>query len=126
MSMVVDVNESTSRPSQEQIEDAVTTTLVGWGREFDMFQKFWWMDWRKMVGDVGDVGDVVGGAAHAPELAASNEVDGALAAQRTVLREKPSAGALRIERLIEQARMSSSGDGSSSTRRSVGSGSSSS
>lgn len=50
--MVADMNESTSRPSQEQIEDAVTTTLVGWGREFDMFQKFWWMDWRKMMGDV--------------------------------------------------------------------------
>ncbi len=50
--MVADVNEPTGRPSQEQIEDAVTTTLVGWGREFDMFQKFWWMDWRKMMGDV--------------------------------------------------------------------------
>jgi hypothetical protein len=50
--MVADVNEPISRPSQEQIEDAVTTALVGWGREFDMFQKFWWMDWRKMMGDV--------------------------------------------------------------------------
>ena len=50
--MVADMNEPTSRPSQEQIEDVVTTTLVGWCREFDMFQKFWWMDWRKMIGDV--------------------------------------------------------------------------
>ena len=50
--IVVAVNEPISRPSQAQIEDAVTTTLVGWGREFDMFQKFWWMDWRKMIGDV--------------------------------------------------------------------------
>jgi len=38
--------------SQEQIEDAVTTTLVGWGRELDMFQKFWWNDWRKLTDDV--------------------------------------------------------------------------
>jgi hypothetical protein len=50
--MVAEVNKPTSRPSQDQIEDAVTTTLAGWGREFDMFQKFWWMDWRKMTGDV--------------------------------------------------------------------------
>jgi len=52
MSIVANVNEPTSPTSQEQIEDAVTATLVGWGREFDKFQKFWWMDWRKMMGDV--------------------------------------------------------------------------
>jgi hypothetical protein len=52
MPTVADVNESANRPSQEQIEDAVTATLVGWGRELDMFQKFWWMDWRTMMDDV--------------------------------------------------------------------------
>jgi hypothetical protein len=41
-----------SRPSQDQIKDAVTTTLAGWGREFDLYQKFWWVDWREMTGDV--------------------------------------------------------------------------
>lgn len=50
--MVAAVNEPTTRPTQEQIEAAVTTTLVGWGRELDMFQKFWWMDWRKLTDDV--------------------------------------------------------------------------
>lgn len=30
----------------------MTTTLVGWGRELDMFQKFWWNDWRKLTDDV--------------------------------------------------------------------------
>ena len=50
--MVAAVSEPTTRPSQEQIEDAVITTLVGWGRELDMFQKFWWMDWRKLTDDV--------------------------------------------------------------------------
>lgn len=52
MPTVVDVTELANRPSQEQIEDAVTATLMGWGCEFDLFQKFWWMDWQTMIRDV--------------------------------------------------------------------------
>ncbi len=38
--------------SPSQIEAAVEQTLVGWGAEFDVGQKFWWMDWNKMIRDV--------------------------------------------------------------------------
>ncbi len=39
-------------PSQAQIEAAVERTLVGWGAELDVGQKFWWMDWNRMIRDV--------------------------------------------------------------------------
>jgi hypothetical protein len=39
-------------PSQVQIEAAVERTLVGWGAELDVGQKFWWMDWNRMIRDV--------------------------------------------------------------------------
>lgn len=39
-------------PDQAQVVDAATATLLGWGAELDTFQKFWWMDWRKMIEDV--------------------------------------------------------------------------
>ena len=38
-------------PSQAQIEAAVEQTLVGWGAELDVGQKFWWMDWNRMIRD---------------------------------------------------------------------------
>jgi len=38
-------------PSQAQIEAAVEQTLVGWGAELDAGQKFWWMDWNRMIRD---------------------------------------------------------------------------
>lgn len=38
-------------PSQAQIEAAVERTLVGWGAELDAGQKFWWMDWNRMIRD---------------------------------------------------------------------------
>ena len=41
-----------SAPSQAQIETAVERTLVGWGAELDVGQKFWWMDWNRMIRDV--------------------------------------------------------------------------
>lgn len=40
-----------SAPSQAQIEAAVEQTLVGWGAELDAGQKFWWMDWNRMIRD---------------------------------------------------------------------------
>ena len=43
---------SPSAPSQEQIEAAIQQTLVGWGAELDAGQKFWWMDWNRMIRDV--------------------------------------------------------------------------
>ena len=42
----------TGAPSQEQIETANERTLVGWGAELDVGQKFWWMDWNRMIRDV--------------------------------------------------------------------------
>ena len=38
-------------PSQAQIEAAVERTLVGWGAELDAGQKFWRMDWNRMIRD---------------------------------------------------------------------------
>ena len=46
------MSTSASAPSQEQIETAVERTLVGWGAELDVGQKFWWMDWNRMIRDV--------------------------------------------------------------------------
>ena len=40
-----------SAPSQAQIEAAVEQTPVGWGAELDACQKFWWMDWNRMIRD---------------------------------------------------------------------------
>ena len=48
----VDVMSTTpGAPSQAQIEAAVEQTLVGWGAELDAGQKFWWMDWNRMIRD---------------------------------------------------------------------------
>jgi len=48
----VDVMSTTpAAPSQAQIEAAVERTLVGWGAELDAGQKFWWMDWNRMILD---------------------------------------------------------------------------
>ena len=38
-------------PTQAQIEAAVEQTLVGWGAELDAGQKFWWMDWNRLIRD---------------------------------------------------------------------------
>ena len=46
------MSTSTGAPSQEQIEAAIERTLVGWGAELDVGQKFWWMDWNRMIRDV--------------------------------------------------------------------------
>ena len=46
------MSTSTGAPSQEQIEAAIERTLVGWGAERDVGQKFWWMDWNRMIRDV--------------------------------------------------------------------------
>ena len=48
----VDVMSSEpSAPSQAQIGAAIEQTLVGWGAELDVGQKFWWMDWNRMIRD---------------------------------------------------------------------------
>ncbi|MGB8858305.1 MAG: hypothetical protein WCC60_03565, partial [Ilumatobacteraceae bacterium] len=46
-----DPMSTTPAPSQAQIEAAVEQTLVGWGAELDAGQKFWWMDWNRMIRD---------------------------------------------------------------------------
>ena len=33
-------------------EEAVATTLRGWGAELDTDEKFWWADWMSMTRDV--------------------------------------------------------------------------
>lgn len=33
-------------------EDAVAQTLLGWGAELDVGEKFWWHDWNRMTRDV--------------------------------------------------------------------------
>jgi len=33
-------------------EEAVATTLRGWGAELDTDEKFWWADWMSMIRDV--------------------------------------------------------------------------
>ena len=50
--MSMSTSTSTGAPSQEQIEAAIERTLVGWGAELDVGQKFWWMDWNRMIRDV--------------------------------------------------------------------------
>lgn len=40
------------RPDHAKSEDAVRSTLRGWGAELDTRQKFWWMDWNRMTEDV--------------------------------------------------------------------------
>ena len=42
---------SPGAPTQAQIEAAVEQTLVGWGAELDAGQKFWWMDWNRVIRD---------------------------------------------------------------------------
>lgn len=37
---------------QQDVEAAVRATLRGWGMELDTRQKFWWMDWNRMIEDV--------------------------------------------------------------------------
>ena len=50
-SCVGGMSSEPSAPSQAQIEAAVEKTLVGWGAELDAGQKFWWMDWNRMIRD---------------------------------------------------------------------------
>ena len=38
--------------SQATVEAAVEATLRGWGAELYVGQKFWWMDWNRMIRDV--------------------------------------------------------------------------
>ena len=38
--------------SQATVEAAVEATLKGWGAELYVGQKFWWMDWNRMIRDV--------------------------------------------------------------------------
>ena len=45
------MSTTSGSPSQAQIEAAVEQTLVGWGAELDAGQKFWWMDWNRMIRD---------------------------------------------------------------------------
>ena len=45
------MSSTPSAPSQALIEAAVEQTLVGWGAELDAGQKFWWMDWNRMIRD---------------------------------------------------------------------------
>lgn len=37
---------------RQNVEAAVRATLRGWGAELDTRQKFWWMDWNRMIADV--------------------------------------------------------------------------
>jgi hypothetical protein len=66
-----------SAPSQAQIEAAVEQTLVVWGAELDAGQKFWWMDWNRMIRDAITAmrtGEPVlyDDGAHNPKVAGSN------------------------------------------------------
>jgi hypothetical protein len=45
---VVSVDLTTLSPAEE----AVATTLRGWGVELDTDEKFWWADWTNMIRDV--------------------------------------------------------------------------
>jgi hypothetical protein len=38
--------------SQAAVEAAVEETLRGWGAELYTGQKFWWMDWNRLILDV--------------------------------------------------------------------------
>ena len=38
--------------SQAAVEAAVEETLRGWGAELYTGQKFWWMDWNRLVRDL--------------------------------------------------------------------------
>ena len=37
---------------QTVVEAAVEATLIGWGDELYSGQKFWWMDWNRLILDV--------------------------------------------------------------------------
>ena len=41
-----------TEPSQAVVEAAVEATLRDWGAELYVGQKFWWMDWNRMIRDV--------------------------------------------------------------------------
>ena len=41
-----------TEPSQAAAEAAVEETLRGWGAELYTGQKFWWMDWNRLILDV--------------------------------------------------------------------------
>ena len=45
-------DERSSGPDQAEVEAAVRATLLGWGAELDTLQKFWRMDWNRMIADV--------------------------------------------------------------------------
>ena len=38
-------------PSQAAVETAVEETLKGWAAELYTGQKFWWMDWDRLICD---------------------------------------------------------------------------
>ena len=38
-------------PSQAAVETAVEETLKGWAAELYTGQKFWWMDWDRLIRD---------------------------------------------------------------------------
>ena len=42
----------TTELSQAAVEAAVAETLRGWAAELYNGQKFWWMDWNRMIRDV--------------------------------------------------------------------------
>ena len=41
-----------AEPSRAVVEAAVEETLRGWGAELYTGQKFWWMDWNRLIADV--------------------------------------------------------------------------
>ena len=41
-----------TEPSQAAVAAAVEVTLRGWVAELYTGQKFWWMDWNRMILDV--------------------------------------------------------------------------
>ena len=40
-----------TEPSQAAVEAAVEETLKGWAAELYTGQKFWWMDWDRLIRD---------------------------------------------------------------------------
>lgn len=40
-----------TEPSQAAVEAAVEETLRGWAAELYTGQKFWWMDWDRLIRD---------------------------------------------------------------------------
>lgn len=47
-----DIRQDDAQLDQAVVEAAVEATLRGWGDELYSGQKFWWMDWNRMILDV--------------------------------------------------------------------------